>query len=326
MDWQDKSVLVTGGTGTFGKEIVKQMLNKYKPKRIIVFSRDELKQYEMLMNGFQDERLRYFIGDVRDSQRLVRAMRGVDIVIHGAAMKQVPACEYNPMEAIQTNIMGVKNVIDAALDAGVKKVMGISTDKAVNPTNLYGATKLAGEKLFVHSNVYSGTGGTKFSCVRYGNVIASRGSVVSLFEKQRESGEVTVTDERMTRFWLNISQAVEFTIDSIEKMEGGEVFVPKIPTMSIMEIAKTIAPGCKVKNIGIRSGEKLHETLISSHESINAYDVDEKTYVIFPEKNNKNNGKTLRNKLVPEGFVYSSDNRNNKLSSKALLSLISASN
>jgi UDP-N-acetylglucosamine 4,6-dehydratase len=267
MDWTDKNILVTGGTGSFGKKFVEIMLKEYHPARLIVYSRDELKQHEMRMAGYKDPNLRYFIGDVRDLPRLRRAFNGVDIVVHAAALKQVPACEYNPMEAIKTNILGSSNVVDAALDAGVKKVLALSTDKAVNPVNLYGATKLAAEKLMVQSNAYAGGMKTRFSCVRYGNVVGSRGSVVPLFIKQRETGEITLTDERMTRFWISLDQGVRFVIRCIEQMYGGEVFVPKIPSMRMVDLAKALAPDADIRIIGIRPGEKLHEVLISEDEA-----------------------------------------------------------
>ncbi|MGI6740983.1 MAG: UDP-N-acetylglucosamine 4,6-dehydratase (inverting) [Brevefilum sp.] len=281
MDWTDKKILVTGGTGSFGKRFVEVMLKEYHPARLIVYSRDELKQHEMRMAGFDHPNLRYFIGDVRDLPRLRRAFNGVDIVVHAAALKQVPACEYNPMEAIKTNILGSSNVVDAALDAGVKKVLALSTDKAVSPINLYGATKLAAEKLMVQSNAYAGGMATRFSCVRYGNVVGSRGSVVPLFIKQRETGTVTLTDERMTRFWISLDQGVRFVIRCIEQMQGGEVFVPKIPSMKMTDLAEAIAPGAKVNVIGIRPGEKLHEALISEDESRTTVELED-MYVVQP--------------------------------------------
>lgn len=229
MNWSKKSILVTGGTGSFGKKFIRIMLDEYHPAKIIVFSRDELKQHEMRMAGFDHPSIRYFIGDVRDKERLSRAMYGVDIVVHAAALKQVPACEYNPMEAIKTNILGGSNVVDAAIENGVEKVLALSTDKAVNPVNLYGATKLAAEKLFVQSNAYAGGRKTRIACSRYGNVVGSRGSVVPLFIKQRQNGKVTITDERMTRFWLSLEQGVRFVIECIEEMQGGEVFVQRSP-------------------------------------------------------------------------------------------------
>ncbi len=245
--YQDKSILVTGGTGSFGKKFTEIMLKEYRPKKLVIFSRDELKQHEMRTGGFDHPSLRYFIGDVRDVDRLRRAMTGIDIVVHAAALKQVPACEYNPIEAVLTNVMGARNIIEAALDMGVKKVMAISSDKAVNPVNLYGATKLVAEKLFVQGNAYSGTSETRFSCVRYGNVVGSRGSVIPLFLGQRNNGKVTITDERMTRFWLTLEQGVRFVIRCIEQMHGGEVFVPKIPSMNIMDLVKAVAPDARWK-------------------------------------------------------------------------------
>lgn len=281
MNWKEKVILVTGGTGSFGKKFIEVMLREYNPGKLIVFSRDEQKQHEMRQTGFQDERLRYFIGDVRDYERLRRAFDGVDYVVHAAAMKQVPACEYNPMEAVKTNILGSSNVIDAALDAKVEKVIALSTDKAVNPINLYGATKLAAEKLFVQSNAYAGGKKTRFSCVRYGNVVGSRGSVVPLFIHQREQGEVTVTDERMTRFWISLEQGVRFVIRCLGEMHGGEVFVPKIPSMTVADLAKAMAPDAKINFIGIRPGEKLHEVLISEDEARTVIELGD-MYVVQP--------------------------------------------
>ena len=276
-----KMILVTGGTGSFGKQFIKKAL-KYKIKRLVIFSRDELKQEEMrTMYGFTDKRLRYFIGDVRDKERLNRAMIDIDIVVHAAALKQVPAAEYNPMEAIKTNIIGASNIVDVAIDRRVKKVIALSTDKAVSPANLYGATKLVAEKIFTQGNNYSSADGAKFSCVRYGNVVGSRGSVVPLFLHQRENGQVTVTDDQMTRFWLTLDQGVDLVLKSIEMMEGGEIFVPKIPSMKIIDLARVVAPKCKVKIMGIRPGEKLHEVLISEEEAHHTYEY-KGMYVIRP--------------------------------------------
>jgi UDP-N-acetylglucosamine 4,6-dehydratase len=267
MNWQDLSVLITGGTGSFGKKCVTILLNEYQPKRIIIYSRDELKQHEMRVSGLNHPNLRYFIGDVRDRDRLYRAMRHVDVIIHAAALKQVPACEYNPLEAVKTNVNGAANIIDAAIDTGVKKVLALSTDKAVNPINLYGATKLVAEKLFVQGNAYSGHEGTRFSCVRYGNVVGSRGSVIPLFVRQAKTGRITLTDDRMTRFWITLEQGVRFVLRSVELMSGGEVFVPKIPSMRISDLADVVAPDVPRDVVGIRPGEKLHEMLISRDES-----------------------------------------------------------
>lgn len=282
MNWNEQVILVTGGTGSFGKKFIEIMLAEYQPAKIIIFSRDELKQHEMRVGGFDHPSLRYFLGDVRDVDRLRRAMNGVDIVVHAAALKQVPACEYNPMEAIKTNILGSSNVIEAALDSGVHKVLALSTDKAVNPVNLYGATKLAAEKLFVQSNAYAAGMPTRFSCVRYGNVIGSRGSVIPLFLQQRENGAVlTITDDRMTRFWLSLEQGVRFVIRAIEQMYGGEVFVPKIPSTRITDVARTVAPDAAIEVIGIRPGEKLHEVLIHEDEARSAVELDD-MYIIQP--------------------------------------------
>ncbi|MBI3164166.1 MAG: UDP-N-acetylglucosamine 4,6-dehydratase (inverting) [Anaerolineales bacterium] len=308
MDWKNQVVLVTGGTGSFGKKFTKILLEEQQPKKVIIFSRDELKQHEMQVGGFNDERLRYFIGDVRDRERLVRAMHGVDVVVHAAALKQVPACEYNPMEAIKTNIMGTANVVEAALDAGVKKVLTVSTDKAVSPANLYGATKLAAEKLTIQSNAYAGGSATRFSCVRYGNVVGSRGSVVPLFLKQRSNGKITITDDRMTRFWLSLEQGVRFVIHSIEQMEGGEVFVPKIPSTKVTDLARAIAPQAKLEIIGIRPGEKLHEMLISEDEARHTVEL-ETMFVVQPaEATWFGYSWQDRGKIPAEGFSYSSDN------------------
>jgi UDP-N-acetylglucosamine 4,6-dehydratase/5-epimerase len=308
MNWKNQVVLVTGGTGSFGKKFVEIMLKDFKPKKIIIYSRDELKQYEMQASGLNHPSMRYFIGDVRDRERLLRAMQGVDVVVHAAALKQVPACEYNPMEAVKTNIMGTSNVVEAALDAGVKKVMALSTDKAVNPVNLYGATKLAAEKLTVQSNAYAAGSATRYSCVRYGNVVGSRGSVVPVFLKQRESGKVTITDDRMTRFWLSLEQGVRFVITCIEQMEGGEVFVPRIPSMKVIDLAKAIAPNANVNIIGIRPGEKLHEVLISEDEARNTVELDTMFVVQPAEAFWFGYSWQKRGKLLTDGYRYSSDN------------------
>ncbi len=307
IDWSDSVILVTGGTGSFGKKFIEVMLREYHPHKLIVFSRDELKQHEMQAAGFNHPSLRYFIGDIRDQQRCRRAFEGVDLVIHAAALKQVPACEYNPMEAIKTNILGSGNVIDAALDAGVSRVVALSTDKAVNPVNLYGATKLAAEKLFIQSNAYAGARNTRFSCVRYGNVVGSRGSVVPVFLKQRESGKVTVTDERMTRFWISLEQGVRFVIRAAENMHGGEVFVPKIPSMTVADLARAIAPETTIEYIGIRPGEKLHEVLISEDEARQTVDLED-MYVVQPAESLWF-GREWENKgrVLEDGFRYASN-------------------
>lgn len=322
MDWSEKVVLVTGGTGSFGRTFVKLMLEEHKPDKLIVFSRDELKQHEMRETGLVGPNLRYFIGDVRDRLRLRRAMDGVDIVIHAAALKQVPACEYNPIEAIMTNIMGARNVIEAALDTEVDQVMALSTDKAVNPINLYGATKLAAEKLFVQSNAYAGGTGTRFSSVRYGNVVGSRGSVVPVFMRQRENGTVTITDERMTRFWLSLEQGVRFTIRMVEQMQGGEVFVPKIPSMRVLDLAKAIAPSAEVNFIGIRPGEKLHEVLISEDEARHTFELDD-MFVVEPSGALWfGHGWGDLGQPLPEGFRYASDTNDQWLTIEEIRKLI----
>ncbi|MGV7976763.1 MAG: UDP-N-acetylglucosamine 4,6-dehydratase (inverting) [Anaerolineaceae bacterium] len=307
MEWNNKVVLVTGGTGSFGKKLIKILVEEYHPAKIIVFSRDELKQHEMRVSGYNHPSIRYFIGDVRDHERLSRAFYGVNIVVHAAALKQVPACEYNPMEAIKTNILGSSNVADAAIENGVEKVLALSTDKAVNPINLYGATKLAAEKLLIQSNAYAGGRNTRIACTRYGNVVGSRGSVVPLFLQQRPSGRLTITDERMTRFWISLEQGVRFVIRCIEQMQGGEVFVPKIPSMNMMDLAKAVAPEAQVDIIGIRPGEKLHETLISEDEARTTVELPD-MFVVQPasalwfgrawEK---------QGKALPDGFRYSSN-------------------
>lgn len=308
MNWKDQVVLVTGGTGSFGKKFIKILLEEKQPKKVIVFSRDELKQHEMQVGGYNQENLRYFIGDIRDRERLVRALHGVDIIVHAAALKQVPACEYNPMEAIKTNIMGTANVVEAALDAGVKKVLMVSTDKAVSPANLYGATKLAGEKLTIQSNAYAGGAATRFSCVRYGNVVGSRGSIVPLFLNQRAGGKITVTDDRMTRFWLSLDQGVRFVITCIEQMEGGEVFVPKIPSTKVVDLAKAIAPNAEINIIGIRPGEKLHEMLISEDEARHTIELDTMFVVQPAEATWFGYSWQTKGKPLAEGYSYSSDN------------------
>jgi len=323
MNWSEQTVLVTGGTGSFGKKFVDVMLREYKPQKLIIFSRDELKQHDMRTSGFDHPSLRYFIGDVRDAQRLQRAFSGVTIVVHAAALKQVPACEYNPFEAIQTNIMGGRNVIDAAIDKGVHRVLAVSTDKAVNPVNLYGATKLCAEKMFVQANAYAGAQDTRFSCARYGNVVGSRGSVIPVFQEQRRRGKITVTDPRMTRFWLTLEQGVRFVVNCIEQLHGGEIFVPKIPSMKLVEMAEAIAPGCEVEYIGIRPGEKLHEVLVSEDEARNTVELDD-MYVIQPSHSwwkaeNWKDGKSLS-----DGFRYSSDSNPQWLTAEELQELIDA--
>ena len=306
MIWSEQVMLVTGGTGSFGRKFAEVMLREYRPKKLIIFSRDELKQHEMRSSGFDHPSLRYFIGDVRDPARLERAFSGVTVVIHAAALKQVPACEYNPFEAIQTNIIGGKNVIDAAINQGVRRILALSTDKAVNPINLYGATKLCAEKMFVQANAYSGAQDTRFSCARYGNVIGSRGSVVPIFQEQRKRGRVTVTDPRMTRFWITLEKGVDFVLRCIEGMHGGEIFVPKIPSMKLLDMATAIAPECDVEFVGIRPGEKLHESLVSEDEARQTLETAD-MYVIRPNHPWWHMGNWSGAKPVPEGFRYTSD-------------------
>ena len=322
MNWKGQSVLVTGGTGSFGRKFVEVMLADYRPEKVIVFSRDELKQHEMREAGLNDPRLRYFIGDVRDLLRMRRAMEGIDVVVHAAALKQVPAAEYNPIEAIMTNIMGARNVIEAALDTKVKRVLAMSTDKAVNPINLYGATKLAAEKLIVQSNAYAGGKTTRFSCVRYGNVVGSRGSVIPVFQRQRKHGHITITDERMTRFWLSIDQGVRFTIRCIEQMQGGEVFVPKIPSTRVVDVAKAVAPDAEVELIGIRPGEKMHEVLVSEDEARHTVELDDMYVVEPPGALWFGHEWREKGKPLPEGFAYSSDNNKQSLTVDEIRELI----
>ncbi len=321
LDWRDKSILITGGTGSFGRRFAATVLREHRPRRLVIFSRDELKQHEMRMNGFDDPCVRFFIGDVRDVDRLRRAMHGVHIVVHAAALKQVPACEYNPFEAVLTNVMGARNVIEAAIDCHVEKVLALSTDKAVNPVNLYGATKLCAEKLFVQGNAYSGAGGTQFSCVRYGNVVGSRGSVIPVFLSQRSSGQITITDARMTRFWLTLDQAVQFVLSVLPTMVGGEVFVPKIPSMKIEHLARAVAPDCRVEYIGIRPGEKLHELLISEDEARHTLELD-RLFVIQPVHPWWKEKHSYRGRPLADGYTYTSNNNSEWLGHDELKALL----
>jgi len=324
-----KIILVTGGTGSFGKRFVKTILDKYNPKKVIIFSRDELKQFEMQQdlpdNGKNP--VRYFIGDVRDYHRLKMAMEKVDIVVHAAALKQVPACEYNPFEAVKTNIIGGQNVIDAALSCGVRKVIALSTDKAAAPINLYGATKLASDKLFVAANNYAGESDIKFSVVRYGNVMGSRGSVIPFFKKMKASGTLPITDKRMTRFNITLQNGVNFVLKCLEKMWGGELFVPKIPSYNIMDVAKAIAPEAKLEFIGIRPGEKLHEEMITETDALNAVEF-EKYFVILPstklwdEEAFRKESNSSEGKNCEIGFSYNSGSNKDFLSLKDLQELI----
>jgi UDP-N-acetylglucosamine 4,6-dehydratase/5-epimerase len=321
MNWSEQAVLVTGGTGSFGRKFIEIMLREYHPKRLVIFSRDELKQHDMRASGFDHPSLRYFIGDVRDPGRLERAFAGITVVVHAAALKQVPACEYNPFEAIQTNIIGGRNVIDAAINQDVKRIMALSTDKAVNPINLYGATKLCAEKMFVQANSYSGARDARFSCARYGNVVGSRGSVIPIFLEQRRRGRITLTDPRMTRFWLTLEQGARFVVSSIEQMHGGEIFVPKIPSMRMVDLAETIAPGCEIETIGIRPGEKLHEVLVAEDEARNALEMEDR-YIIQPSHPWWRRENWVHAKPLPEGFRYASDTNERRLANRELQELI----
>lgn len=308
----NKTILITGGTGSFGKKCLQMIFQKYNPKKVIIYSRDEFKQYNMKVefsNKVDIDRVRFFIGDVRDKERLMRAFNGVDYVIHAAAMKQVPTCEYNPMEAIKTNIHGAQNVIDAALDRGVKKVVALSTDKAVNPINLYGGTKLVSDKLFIAANAYTGAEGTVFSVVRYGNVAGSRGSIIPLFRTLIENGEteLPITDYRMTRFWITLEQGVELVFKALEESKGGETYISKIPSFKITDLAKAMLPHGSMKEIGIREGEKLHEVMVTRDDSRTTYEYD-KHYIVYPHFEWMDINKVLLpgGKLVEEGFEYNS--------------------
>lgn len=324
-----KSILVTGGTGSFGKKFIKTVLDTHPEiTRIVIYSRDEFKQFNMQnMPEFKahKDKLRFFIGDVRDKERLYRALTGIDFVVHAAALKQVPACEYNPFEAVKTNIMGAANVIDACIDKGVKKVVALSTDKACAPVNLYGATKLCSDKLFIQGNAYSGPNGTKFSVVRYGNVAGSRGSVIPFFQDLVASGaqELPITDMKMTRFWLKLEQAVEMVLEALESMHGGELFVKKIPSMKITDLAKAVAPKLKTVEVGIRPGEKIHECMITKEDARNTVE-KEGYYIILPDIERKDIRKYYTDaKKVAEDFEYTSGNNNWWLTVEEMKQLIS---
>ena len=322
MDLNNKTILVTGGTGSFGKKFVDIVLNNYRPKKLIVFSRDELKQSEMQEQFKKYEAvMRYFIGDVRESERLYRAFHGVDIVIHAAALKQVPALEYNPFEAIKTNVIGAENIINASIDQGVDKVIALSTDKAANPISLYGATKLCSDKLFVRANSYTGKGKTKFSVVRYGNVMGSRGSVIPIFLEQKKTGTLTITDKRMTRFWITLEQGVNFVIKCLGLMHGGEIFIPKIPSMKVVGLAKAMAPNCRIKIIGIRPGEKLHEAMILEDDARNTLEFKDH-FIVYPALPKNKNKWPKGGKPLPEGYKYASDNNTWWLTEKELNKLL----
>ncbi len=322
--FNDKTVLITGGTGSFGKKFTEILLKRYKPKKIIIYSRDEFKQFEM-RKVFNDKCMRYFIGDVRDKERLIRAMEGVDYVVHAAALKHVPVAEYNPMEAIKTNVLGGNNVIDAAIDVGTKKVIALSTDKAVNPINLYGATKLASDKLFIAANNIKGSKDIKFSVVRYGNVMASRGSVIPLFQELAKKGvkKLPITHPEMTRFWITLDEAADFVFMAFETMQGGEIFVPKIPSMKIIDLARAIKPDAEFEIVGIRPGEKLHESMISIDDSYNTvefanYFIIQPSITLTGKPNYMTNIWNEKGRKKEYGFVYSSDKNDKWLTSKDL--------
>lgn len=303
---QDKVLLITGGTGSFGSAFLKRVLAEHEPAAVRIYSRDELKQYDLQRTLASDERVRFLIGDVRDAKRLEMAMRGVDVAIHAAALKQVPACEYNPFEAVKTNILGAENVITAAIANDVPRTLALSTDKAVNPVNLYGATKLAAEKIITQGNAYAGDSPARFATMRYGNVVGSRGSVIPLFKAQAREGELTITDEAMTRFWITLEQAVEFVISCLDLMRGGEVFVPRIPSMKVLEMAEAIAPEATRRIIGIRPGEKVHEVLLTEDESRHARMLADR-FVIYPQMPSWGTAPELLGEELPPGFRYSSD-------------------
>lgn len=307
----NKTILVTGGTGSFGKAFTKYVMENYQPRKVIIYSRDEFKQW-MMANEFKEyaDKLRFFIGDVRDKERLERAFEGVDYVIHAAAMKQVPACEYNPNEAIKTNIHGAQNVIDAALNTSVKKVVALSTDKAVNPVNLYGGTKLVSDKLFIAANAYAGEKDINFSIVRYGNVAGSRGSIIPLFHNMIKNGntQLPITDYRMTRFWISLKEGVELVVKALEEAKGGETFISKIPSFKVTDLAEAMLPGCEMPEIGIREGEKLDEIMVTVEDSMTTYEY-EKHYIVYPQMVwNHKQQPDLTGRKVEEGFSYSSGN------------------
>jgi UDP-N-acetylglucosamine 4,6-dehydratase/5-epimerase len=321
MDLSGATILLTGGTGSFGNAFVSRVLAEWPDAVIRIYSRDELKQSQM-RERHGDRQLRYFIGDVRDRSRMSRAAQGADIVVHAAAMKQVPACEYNPFEAVRTNVLGAQHVVDAAIDAKVEKVVALSTDKAVNPVNLYGATKLCAEKIFVQGNAYAAQSRTRLACVRYGNVVGSRGSVVPLFERQVAEGRLTITDERMTRFWITLPQAVDLVLYALDHMVGGEVFIPKIPSMRVVDLAQAMAPDLPREFIGIRPGEKLHEVLVTADESRHTIDAGD-VYVVLPEHPWwTSHPEWMAGKALDDGFVYSSDNNEEWLDTEDLVKFL----
>ena len=317
--FDNKTILVTGGTGSLGNAFVPMTLKKFNPKKIVIYSRDEMKQWEMQKKFNDDERVRFFIGDIRDKDRLYRALDGIDFVVHAAATKIVPTAEYNPFECIKTNISGAMNLIDASIDRGIEGVVALSTDKASSPVNLYGATKLASDKLFVAANSYSGTHKTRFSVVRYGNVMGSRGSVIPFFQSLKKDGKLPITDQRMTRFMISLEDGVGLIWHAFKDMHGGEIYVKKIPSMNIIDIAKAVAPDCETEIIGIRPGEKLHEQMIGCEDSHFTYEY-EGHYKILPSINDWGSDKNrIKNgKLVEEGFVYSSDNNKDQMTIEQL--------
>ena len=326
MSFQGKSILVTGGTGSFGKQFIETVLTKHNPRRVIVFSRDELKQFEMQQEKrFQHEAIRFFIGDVRDRDRLRQAFHDVDVVIHGAALKQLPACEYNPFEAVKTNVLGAQNIIDTAIEQGVERVIALSTDKACNPVNLYGATKLCSDKLFTSAHAYVGVRPTKFAVVRYGNVVGSRGSVIPMFIKLRATGKLPITHVDMTRFWITLPQAVDFVLTCLTRMRGGELFVPKIPSMKLLDLARAIGPDCEHEIIGIRPGEKLHEAMISEDDTPHTVEYDD-SFVILPflpfVPGSAPPGFERTGKPVALDFRYSSDTNTQWLSADDLREML----
>ena len=306
---KDKSVLITGGTGSFGKAFVKKVLEDDQVSKLVVFSRDELKQFEMA-EELNSPKLRYFLGDIRDYQRLLRATDGIDVIVHAAAMKQIPAAEYNPMEAIKTNVIGAENIVNASIENGIQHVVALSTDKAANPANLYGATKLCSDKLMIAGNVLAGSRNTKFSAVRYGNVLGSRGSVIPFFLDKAKTGSIPITDERMTRFWLTIQEGVKFVLDSFERMHGGEIFVPKIPSFKVTDVARVVCPGVPTQVIGIRPGEKLHEVMITEDDSHYTFEFEDHYAIVSPALI-ASGGYGKNQKKVAEGFRFSSDSNTN---------------
>ena len=326
---KDKTILITGGTGSFGKSFTRYVLTHYEPKKIIIYSRDEFKQW-LMADEFKEyaDKLRFFIGDVRDLERLKRACYGVDYIIHAAALKQVPACEYNPNEAIKTNIHGAMNVIDAALDCGIQKVVALSTDKAVEPVNLYGGTKLVSDKLFVAANAYVGDKDVNFSIVRYGNVAGSRGSIIPAFNNIIKEGgtQLPITDFRMTRFWISLTQGIELVIKALAEAKGGETFISKIPSFKVTDLAEAMLPGCELKEIGIRPGEKLHEIMVTKEDSMTTYEYD-KHYIVYPQMTwNSKQKPDLSGKKVEEGFEYSSDKNTEWLSVEDIRTLLKEMN